>query len=324
MRILLLAGIALLLLGLGDARAETRLRFAHVYETSEPYHTNAVWAAEEIKRRTEGRHAIDVFPASQLGNEPQINEGVGLGTISMIYTGVSFAGAIYKPIAISNGPYMFRDFAHWQAYRDSSLFAELAAGYEKATGHKILALTYYGERHVTANKPILVPADMKGLKLRVPQAPLFLLFARAFDANATPIAFAEVYLALQTGTVDAQENPLPTIFAKRFYEVQDYINLTGHITESLLTIVGASVWSKVSEADRQIFAEVLKQAAERSTEEIRTAELAAPAKLERLGKQVTRPDRTAFRDKARPFLTGADVGWTKEQFDRLQALGTTN
>ena len=99
---------------------------------------------------------------------------------------------------------------------------------------------------VTANKEIKKPEDMKGMKLRVPPAPLFLMFTKSVGANATPIAFAEVYLALQQGTVDGQENPLPTIMAKKFYEVQSHIMLTGHITESLLMIVGSHVWAKLT------------------------------------------------------------------------------
>ena len=110
---------------------------------------------------------------------------------------------------------------------------------------------------VTANKEIKKPEDMKGMKLRVPPAPLFLMFTKSVGANATPIAFAEVYLALQQGTVDGQENPLPTIMAKKFYEVQSHIMLTGHITESLLTIVGTHVWGKLNDDEKKIFNEVL-------------------------------------------------------------------
>ena len=136
---------------------------------------------------------------------------------------------------------MFRDFNHWKAFSTSPLFAELGEGYRaKSGGNKVVAITYYGERHVTSNKPINKPEDMKGLKIRVPDAPLYTMFPRAVGANPTPIAFAEVYLALQNGTVDAQENPLPTIDAKKFYEVQKYIVLTGHITDALLTIVGSA------------------------------------------------------------------------------------
>jgi tripartite ATP-independent transporter DctP family solute receptor len=233
------------------SQAQTKLKWAHVYEVTEPYHTQAVWAADEIKKRTNGRYQIDVFPASQLGNENQINEGLGLGTVDMIYTGVAFGAATYKPLGISNAPFVLRDFDHFMKYRSSPLFRQLAKGYEDKTKHKVITLTYYGQRHVTANKAISKPEDMKGMKLRVPPAPLFLMFTKSVGANATPIAFAEVYLALQQGTVDGEENPLPTIMAKKFYEVQSHIILTGHITESLLTIVGTHVWSKMSDADKR-------------------------------------------------------------------------
>jgi tripartite ATP-independent transporter DctP family solute receptor len=304
------------------ALAQTTLKWAHVYETPEPYHSNALWAAEEIAKRTDGRYKIEVFPASQLGNENQINEGLGLGTVDMIYTGVAFAGSIYGPIAISNAPYILRDFDHWKAYRDSPLFLELAKGYDDKTGHKVVALTYYGQRNVTANKEIRKPEDMKGMKLRVPPAPLFKMFTQSVGANATPIAFAEVYLALQQGTVDGQENPLPTIMAKKLYEVQSHIMLSGHITESLLTIVGGHVWSEMSPEDQQVFSEVLKEAAARSTDAIRASEQKLADEFKALGKTVVEVDREAFRQAAIPLHNDPDSGatWSKEQYDAFQAL----
>ncbi|WP_333672151.1 sialic acid TRAP transporter substrate-binding protein SiaP [Elioraea tepidiphila] len=306
-----------------SADAQTRLRFAHVYEVNEPYHTEALWAAEEIARRTNNRWRIEVFPASALGNEPAINEALTLGTIDMIYTGTAFAGSRFRPIAISNAPFIFRDFDHWLAYRDSDLFKELAAGYDRATGHRILALTYYGARHVTANRAINRPEDMRGMKLRVPQAPLFLMFARAVGANATPIAFAEVYLALQNGTVDGQENPLPTIQAKKFYEVQSHINLTSHIVDNLLTIAGGQLWRRLSAADKATFEQVWREAAARATYAIRTSEETLPAWFEQQGKTVVRPDLAAFRAAAAPLHNDASAGagWTREHYDRFMALG---
>ena len=167
-----LALVAALFVMAGPAGAQTKLKWAHVYEVSEPYHTQALWAAEEIKKRTNGRYEIGVFPASQLGNENQINEGLGLGTVDIIYTGTSFAGSIHKPLSISGAPFMLRDFNHWKAYRDSKLFRDIAKGYEDKTKHKIVALTLLRRAHVTANKEIKKPEDMKGMKLRVPPAPL--------------------------------------------------------------------------------------------------------------------------------------------------------
>ena len=320
---MLLAALAGSVLALAPAAAQTRLKWAHVYEVAEPYHAQALWAAQQIAQRTANRWQVDVFPASSLGNEPQINQGLTLGTVDMIYTGIAFAGATYKPIAVGNAPYAFRDYAHFAAYRDSDLLKELMAGYDRQAGHRSLALTYYGERHVTANRAINRPEDMRGMKLRVPQAPLFLMFTRSVGANATPIAFAEVYLALQQGTVDGQENPLPTIQAKKFYEVQSHIALTGHITESLLTIVSGPVWRRLNDADKAAFAEVLREASDRATNEIREAEQALPAWFERQGKTVVRPDRAAFRAAALPLHNdpAAGAGWTREQYDRLQAVG---
>ncbi len=306
----------------GPAAAQTKLKWAHVYEIAEPYHTQALWAAEEIKKRTTGKYEIGVFPASQLGNENQINEGLGLGTVDLIYTGTSFAGSIHKPLAISGAPFMLRDFNHWKAYRDGQLFRDIAKGYDDKTKHKVLALTYYGERMVTANKEIKKPEDMKGMKLRVPPAPLYLMLTKSVGANATPIAFAEVYLALQQKTVDGQENPLPTIMAKKFYEVQTHVMLTGHIIESLLTIVGSHVWSKLSDPEKKIFEDVLKEAAAKSSDEIRATEQKIAEELRKLGKTVVTVDREAFRQAAVSLHNDASAGagWSRAEYDALQAL----
>jgi tripartite ATP-independent transporter DctP family solute receptor len=318
----LAAGLAILgaLAVIAPAQAQTKLKWAHVYEIAEPYHTQAVWAGQEIAKRTNGKYSIDVFPASQLGNENQINEALGLGTVDLIYTGVAFAGSIHKPIAITNAPFVLRDFDHWKSYRDSKLFRDIAKGYEDKTRHKVVTLTYYGQRHVTANRAINKPEDMKGMKLRVPPAPLFLMFTKSVGANATPIAFAEVYLALQQGTVDGQENPLPTIMAKKFYEVQSHIMLTGHITESLLSIVGSHVWAKLNDEEKKIFQEVLSQAAARASDEIRKAEQGLADELKKLNKTVVSPDREAFRKAAMPLHNDGSGGWSQAEYDALQAL----
>jgi tripartite ATP-independent transporter DctP family solute receptor len=311
---------ALSLAALGSAHAQTKLKWAHVYETSEPYHTAAVLAANEIAKRTNNRYIVEVFPASTLGKETDINQGLTLGTVDIIYTGQLFAGRTYGPISIGGAPYMFRDFNHWKTFSTSPLFAELAEGYRAKGGNKVVAITYYGERHVTSNRAINKPEDMKGLKIRVPDAPLYTMFPRAVGANPTPIAFAEVYLALQNGTVDAQENPLPTIDAKKFYEVQKYIVLTGHITDALLTIVSSSVWNKLSDADKAIFDAALKEGAARATAQIIDIENRLGAEFKKKGKEVVAVNRTPFREATMKLHNGPDATWPKDVYDRLQAL----
>jgi tripartite ATP-independent transporter DctP family solute receptor len=315
------AAIIALVIG-GPAWAQTKLRWAHVYEITEPYHTEALWAASEIRKRTNGRFDITVFPASQLGNENQLDEALGFGAIDIIYVGINFVAATYPPLGISGAPFMLRDLDHWKAYRDSKLFSELVQGYDEKTRHKVTALTYYGQRHVTANRRISKPEDMQGMKLRVPPAPLFLMFTKSVGADATPIAFSDVYTALQQGLVDGQENPLPTIMAKKFYEVQSHIVLTGHITESMVTVIGSHVWNKLTPDDQKVFAETLKEAAAKATESIEASERILAGEFSKLGVTVVEPDREAFRKAAIPLHNDASVGagWTKVQYDELQAL----
>ncbi len=303
------------------AIAQQKLKFAHVYETSEPYHTYAVWAAGEIAKRTANRYTWDVFPASQLGNETQINQSLSLATVDVIYTGQAFAGRTHPPISIGGAPYMFRDLDHWKKFSQSKVLADLNDAYFKKGGNRPVAAFYYGVRHTTANKAINKPEDMKGLKLRVPDAPLYIMYPKIAGANATPIAFAEVYLALQNKTVDAQENPLPTILAKKFYEVQTHVNLTGHITEMLLAIVGGHVWNKLSAADKKAFEDVLREAAVKSNAEIEKSEQQLATDFgTKYGRTVVKSDRAAFKKAFEPFHVGKDVPWDKKLYDQVQAI----
>lgn len=318
--LLLALVVALSTISAGMAMAAQKLKFAHVYETSEPYHKRMLEAAEEIKKRTNGRYEVEVFPASALGKETDINQGLSLGTVDMIYTGNLFAGRSYGPLSIAGAPYMFRDLDHWRAYVNSDLFKELGDGYTKATSHHIVAANYYGRRHATSNKPLNTPADMKNLKIRVPNAPLYMMFPKAVDANPTPLAFAEVYLALQQGVVDAQENPLPTIKAKKFYEVQKYINLTGHITDSILTVIGGPLWNSLSEADLAIFIEVLQDAAAKVSQDTLDAENSLASWFETQGVIVNRVDVEPFREATMKLHNGPDATWSQELYDRLQAI----
>ncbi len=319
--LLALCAAAVATLAGGPVLAQTKLKFAHVYETSEPYHKWALWAADEIKKRTDGRYEMQVFPASQLGKETDINQGLTLGTVDVIYTGQAFAARTHPPLAIGGAPFMFRDFDHWKKYSNSAVLQELMDGYYKKGGNKPVAVTYYGVRHTTANKAINKPEDMAGIKLRVPDAPLYVMYPKVVGANATPIAFAEVYLALQNKTVDAQENPLPTIEAKKFYEVQSHINLTGHITEMLLTIVSGQTWNKLSDADKKTFETVFKEAAARATDDIALAETKLVDDFAtKYKKTVVKSDRVAFAAAFQKFHLGPDATWDKALYDRLQAI----
>ncbi len=307
---------------LGAAQAQTKLKWAHVYETSEPFHKYSVWAGDEIKKRTNGKYEVQVFPASSLGKESDINQGLTLGTVDIILSGASFAGRTYQPLAVSYFPFIFRDAEHQLKYAKSDVFKELAKGYDDKSGNYITALTYYGARHVTSSaaRPVAKPEDMKGLKIRVPDAPAYLAFPRALGANPTPIAFAEVYLALQNNTVDAQENPLPTIEAKKFFEVQKNISLTGHIVDSLLTIVSGQLWGKLSADEKKIFTEVMQEAAEKTGREIIASETRLVEEFKKKGNNVITVDKNAFREAVLKNTKPTDHGYRQQDYDKITAI----
>jgi len=318
--------IALLLTTCGftaNALAQTapiKLKWAHVYEPSEPFHTSSVWAAEEIKKRSNGRYEIDVYPSSQLGKENDINQGLSLGTVDMIISGSSFAAKAFPRIGVTYYPYTFRDVDHLLAYTKSDIYKELNAGYEQKSGNTITATTYYGVRQTTSNKPIAKCADMKGLKMRVPDVPAYLAMPRACGANTSPIAFAEVYLALQNGTVEAQENPLPTIEAKKFYEVQKNIVLTGHIVDHLNTIIAGGVWKKMSDADRKMFVEVTQEAAAKASIQVAEREKELVDVFKSKGINVVAVDKNEFRDTVLQKVPFEQYGYQKADWDRIQAV----
>ncbi len=293
----LLAAAALAVTGTATvAQAQTKLKWAHVYETSEPYHTESVWAAEEIKKRTNGKFEIQVFPASSLGKETDINQGMQLGTVDMIISGPSFAARSYPRLGIAYYPFIFRDGDHLLAYSKSAVFKEMTDGFREKTGIQILAYTYYGARQTTSKTAFTDCAGMKGLKIRVPDVPSYRATPEACGANPTPIAFAEVYLALQNGTVDAQENPLTTIEAKKFYEVQKHIMMTSHIVDGLTTQVAPHVWTKLSDAEKKIFSDVALEAAARATAQIKKREGELVDEFKKKGITINAVNRQSFVD----------------------------
>jgi len=311
---LALTGVAL------PAAAQTKLKWAHLYETTHPYHRWAVWAADEVKKRTGGRYEVQVFPASTLGKQTELNQGLLMATVDIASSSTSFAAQAFPRIGVGYYPYTFRDAAHLLKFAKSDVFAELAEGYRKKTGVQIVSMTYYGTRHSTSNKPFKSCDEMKGLKIRVPDAPAYTALPRACGANPTPIAFSEVYLALQNGTADAQENPLTTIESMKFFEVQKNVILTGHIVDSLSTEVGPHVWNKLSEADRATFSAVMQEAAQKASDDISRREVELIDEFRKKGLKVIDVNRDEFRERVIKAVDMKAMGYDRKDWDRIQAV----
>ena len=316
--LLLAAGLTLAT----HAAAQTTLRINIAIAQNSHYGVAIDTFAREVEKRTSGRYKVQTFYSGALGAERESVEGVQLGTLDLTLTSTGPLPNFVPEVAILDIPFLFRDYAHARAVLDGPIGQELLAKFPPK-GLVGLAWAENGFRHMTNSKrPVNQPEDLKGLKMRTMENPIHIEAYRQFGILPTPMAFTEVFTALQQGTVDGQENPLPTIMAKKFYEVQSHIMLTGHITESLVTIVGAHVWSKLSDEDKKIFEDVLKEASAKSTDQIRASELKLADEFRKLGKTVVEVDREAFRKVAIPLHNdpSAGAGWSQAEYDALQAL----
>lgn len=248
------------------AAAQQTLRLGHNISTSSPYHLASEHFARLVQERTEGRVRVQIFPAGALGNERDMIEGAQLGTIDMVVTSSAAAGPFVPALRILDVPFLFRDPTHARGVLDGPLGAELLAA---MPARNLIGLAWgdIGFRHISANKPIRTLDDLRGLKLRAQNNPIHLSAFRALGMQPTFIGFNELYAALQTGVVDANEQPISIHVASRFYEVQRHLTLTGHLVASALFVASPSVFNRLPAATQ----EILRVAARESTPVMRRA-----------------------------------------------------
>ncbi|WP_029165616.1 DctP family TRAP transporter solute-binding subunit [Aminiphilus circumscriptus] len=242
----LILAFILVVTGTAFAEPEFVFKLGHIADPENPYAQGAQKFADLVKEKTGGKVEIQVFPSSQLGNQRDLIEGTQFGTIDFTLTSTAVLGNFLPEVAVFDLPFIFRDVQH--AYKAlDTVGMEIGAKLE-GKGMKVLVYMENGVRHMTNNKhPIRVPEDMKGLKIRVMEQPIYIEMMKALGANPTPMAFGELFTALQQGVVDGQENPAAHIYTARFFEVQKYISLTGHTYSAEPVLVSLKAWNKLSQ-----------------------------------------------------------------------------
>jgi tripartite ATP-independent transporter DctP family solute receptor len=322
-RALLLGGAALALpfIGSAEAQAPRVLRFGHVQPPDGEVNRGILRAAEVLRERSGGRIRLDNFPASQLGGEREMLTQVGSGTLDLCITGPGVLGSWVRPLSILEAPFIARDFAHVLRMFDHAAIQASFRQLAEARGMRALEPWYYGTRHMTTrDRAIREPADLRGLKMRVPEAPLFVDMMRTLGAAPTPMSLGEVYLSLQTGVIDGQENPLPTINANKFMEVQRFINLTGHILVPLLPVISTQSWNAMNEADRELVRTSLRDGAALSDRLVAEAEERLRTEFAGRGVQIVQSNRPAFQAALAPMYQRYEEVWGRGVFAALQAL----
>ncbi|MBD5608198.1 MAG: DctP family TRAP transporter solute-binding subunit [Desulfovibrio sp.] len=247
-----LSSLAALLISASLAvAAPVTLKLGHIAEPENVYGQGADHFAKLVKERSNGEIDIQVFPSSQLGNQRDLVEGLGLGTVDMTLTGTAVMGNFVPEVAVFDLPFIFRDTDH--AYKALDTVGMDLAKKGEDQGMITLAIWENGVRHMTNNKrAVKTPEDMKGLKMRVMEQPVYIEMMKSLGASPTPMAMSELYTALQKGVIDGQENPLGHIATKRFNEVQKHLSLTGHTYAAEPLLISKMAWNKLTPEQQEI------------------------------------------------------------------------
>jgi TRAP-type transport system periplasmic protein len=275
--------------------------------------------AKEVEKRTNGRYKIQAFYGGALGAEREATEAVQLGTQELTWTSTGPIPNFVPEVKIFDVPFLFRDYAHARAVLDGPIGQDMLKKFE-SKGFKALAWGENGFRHMTNNKrPINNPEDMKGLKLRTMENPVHIQAYKGFGIIPTPMAFTEVFAAMQQGTVDGQENPLSVITANKFDQVQKHLTLTGHVYSPGVFLMNKEVFDKLSAADKQAFLDAAKVAAKANRERVDQDEKTAVKDLRAKGMQVVENvDKAKYQAALAPVFADFEKQFGKANLDKIR------
>ena len=319
--IALCAGFFLFLLtSLASAQQPVIMKWGIVVPPEHPFVLGMKKTAEIVAQKTNNRIQIQVFPGAQLGTGKDMIEAVVFGSEAMVTEGAAMFSQWSPRLSIMEAPYIFRDVDHMYKVMKGPIGQAMQDELVAKRGLRSLGVVYYGVRHLTANKEVHTPADIKGLKLRVPEVPLYLEMARAWGANPTPMAISELYLALKQGTVDAQENPIPTINSAKFYEVQKYLILTGHIMVPQFHAISDKLWQSLSPGDQKILQNAVDEGISFANDLVIKQEQSLADEFKKKGMQVITPDVEAFRKASMTAISKLEEKWGKGLYEKIAAV----
>ena len=250
--------------GDGGGGGDVELTFATSYNEDQPQHACGATVIKEQIESADVGISVEIYPSSQLGGDAERIAAVASGDIDMDIQGASALGSVYEPVSVLDAAYAFDDADHLAAFAASDAGQQLFTDFADETGVNTLGVWSAGARHFTANKPILAPADLEGQRIRFPGSPQFLLNAQALGASATEVAYEELYLALQQGTVDGQENPITNIASQNLQEVQSDISLTEHQLNTNLVLIG-EIWNEFDADQQQVVTDAVAMAVDEVT-----------------------------------------------------------
>jgi tripartite ATP-independent transporter DctP family solute receptor len=304
------------------AFAQTEIKFGHVGEPGSLFAASAEEFARRANAKLGGKAKVVVYGSSQLGGDKELLQKLKLGTVDMALPSTVLSSEV-DLFGVFEMPYLVKDRGHMAKIEKELFWSKLEPEVEKK-GLKIIAVWENGYRHITDSKrPINVPADLQGIKLRVPEGKWRVKMFQTYGANPSPMKFSEVFTALQTGVMDGQENPLTQIYSAKFQEVQKYLSLTGHVYTPAYVSVGAKKWATLPADVRKVLEDTARETQQFVYERAEKDDNDLLAKLKAAGMQVNTPNKDAFVAASKPVYDefAKEVPGSKEIIDRAIALG---
>jgi TRAP-type transport system periplasmic protein len=305
------------------ARAEQmELKLGHVGGPGSLFEVSSEEFAKRANAKLAGKAKVVVYGSSQLGSDKEMMQKLKLGTIDMALpsTVMSSENDLF---GLFEMPYLVKDRAHMMRIEKQLFWAKLAPAVE-GKGLKILAVWENGFRQITNNKhPIKAPEDLKGIKLRVPKGEWRVKMFQAYGANPSPMALSEVFVALQTGVMDGQENPLVQIYSQKFQEVQKYLSMTGHVYTPAYLTTGKKRWESLPADVRKILEETARETQGFVYKSAEDFDNDLVGKMKTAGIKVNEVDKAAFVKASKSVYEdfGSQVKGGKELIDESLALG---
>jgi len=319
----LFSGVLIATLAVGAVPADIRaaefdLVEAHTTTQDHPYTLGMVRFAQLVRERTGGRVAVQIHHSRQLGDERQVVEGLQLGTVHLTVSSTGPLGGFVSEMNVLDLPFLFRDAPHAYKVLDGEIGRGLLDKFE-AVGIKGLAFWENGFRHITTSKKLIErPADLKGLKIRVMENRVHQAAFRQLGADATPMAWGEVFTSLQQGLLDAQENPIPIVSTFKLYEVQKYLSLTGHVYSPAPVLMSKKTWDRMPPDIQRVMSDTAMEVARVQRQLSRGQEQKQLGELRSKGMTVVEsPDRAAFREAMKPVFEQFQNQFGKDLVQRI-------
>lgn len=295
----------------------TTFRLGHIFPITHPVHKATTAMAKYVAKESNGELDIRVYSGGALGKGNTLAEAIQLGTVDMGTAGPGLLSRLEPSWGLVAGEYVFKNLDGMYKVLNGPIGSDIKNRLLTKRGIRTLGIGYLGQRHITANKPINKPEDLKGFKIRIPNIPLRKASFLALGASPTPMAFSEVYLALQQGVVDGQENPLPQIVTAKFYEVQKYLILSGHAFNPEILLINEKKFKGLPQGHQNILAKGAKLYEETLFTEFKTMKLDLLQKLLDEGMIVLKPDVEAFRKAVRDVPYKFEEKWGKGLYDKF-------